>query len=242
MGAKDEPSNPFKNPRKSTNEPRNNPRGGRKGGRPRGQSGPPAPPGKKTTAPPTAPAGGKKTTQSKPAVPSAPARAGKSVGLRKQTASTTTEAQRKTDERARALIEATRVKATETQLAKEESSQAKKEPSNPFKKQAKPSGQQQRRGGRHGKRNRPQGPTKRVKKLDQGKSMEFKYDLRRILEEEGVDDEHRSNLLSQTMAKGQRQGVGEAKSFLDEKLKAGIITESCYGRIEKLIDSLTTRR
>ena len=241
MGAKDEPSNPFKNPRKSTNEPRNNPRGGRKGGRSRGQSGPPAPPGKKSTAPPIAPSGGKKTTPSNPAAPATPARAGKSVGLRKKSAVTSAEAQKKIDERARELIEATRVKVKETQLAKEESVQAKKEPSNPFKKQAKPSGQQ-RRGGRYGKRNRPQGPTKRVKKLDQGKAMEFKYDLRRILEEEGVDDEHRSNVLSQTMAKGQRQGVDEAKSFLDEKLKAGVITESCYGRIEKLIDSLTTRR
>ena len=240
MGAKDEPSNPFKNPRKSTNEPRNSPRGGRKGGRPRGQSGPPVPPGKKSTAPPIAPSGGKKTTPSKPTAPAAPARAGKSVGLRKKSQVASTDAQKKTDERARELIEATRVKATETQLAKDEV-KTKKEPSNPFKKQAKPSGQQ-RRGGRQGKRNRPQGPTKRVKKLDQGKSMEFKYDLRRILDEEGVEDEHRSNVLSQTMAKGQRQGVDEAKSYLDDKLKAGVITESCYARIEKLIDSLTTRR
>ena len=50
----------------------------------------------------------------------------KALGLRKQTASTSTEAQKKTDERARALIEATRVKATETQLAKEESFLPKK--------------------------------------------------------------------------------------------------------------------
>ena len=72
--------------------------------------------------------------------------------------------------------------------------------------------------------------------------MEFKYDMRRILEDAGVEDEHRSNILSQTIAKGQRQGVEEAKAFLDEKVKAGIINDRCYQRIEKLIDSLTTRR
>ena len=72
--------------------------------------------------------------------------------------------------------------------------------------------------------------------------MEFKYDMRRILEDEGVEDEHRSNVLSQTIAKGQRQGVDEAKIFLQEKMDAGIISEKCLSRIEKLIDSLTTRR
>ena len=241
MGARDEPSNPFKNPRKSTPDSNKAPKGGHKSGRNRGQSGPPAPPGNKPKAPPIAPAGNAVKKTVKKDGPSSPARAGKSIGLRKKSDTKQTESQRKTDERARELIEATRIKATETQTAKEESFQKKKEPTNPFKKQAKPA-PQQRRGGRYGKRNRPQGPTKRVKKLNQGKSMEFKYDMRRILEDAGVEDEHRSNILSQTIAKGQRQGVEEAKAYLDEKVKAGIINDKCYQRIEKLIDSLTTRR
>ena len=241
MGAKDEPSNPFKTPRKTPTDTKKTSRTGRKGGRNRGQTGPPAPPGKRPFSPPVAPSGNKTNTPTKPSVSKAPARAGKSIGLRKQNAEAQTESQRKTDEKARQLIEATRVKAAESQVAKEEAIQKKKEPSNPFKKQTKPA-TQQRKGGRYGKRNRPQGPTKRVKKLNQGKSMEFKYDLRRILEEEGVEDEHRSNVLSQTIAKGQRQGVDVAKSFLGEKVQSGIITDSCYERIEKLIDSLTTRR
>lgn len=241
MGARDEPTNPFKNPRKSTPDNKKSPKGGYKSGRGRGQSGPPVPPGNKPKSPPIAPAGNAPKTSHQKDAPSAPARAGKSVGLRKQSGTKQSELQRKTDERARELIEATRIKATETQSAKEESFQKKKEPTNPFKKQAKPAGQQ-RRGGRQGKRNRPQGQAKRVKKLNQGKSMEFKYDMRRILEDEGVEDEHRSNVLSQTIAKGQRQGVDEAKIFLQEKMDAGIITEKCLSRIEKLIDSLTTRR
>ena len=72
--------------------------------------------------------------------------------------------------------------------------------------------------------------------------MEFKYVVRRILDEEFVAEEHRSNVLGQTWAKGERQGVSEAKEFLDEKVEEGIISEECSSKIMKLIDSLTTRR
>ena len=118
MGARDEPSNPFKNPRKSTPDSKKSPKAGHKSGRGRGQSGPPAPPGNKPKAPPVAPAGNAPKKSEKKAAPSAPARAGKSVGLRKQSDTKQSELQRKTDERARELIEATRIKATETQSAK----------------------------------------------------------------------------------------------------------------------------
>ena len=72
--------------------------------------------------------------------------------------------------------------------------------------------------------------------------MEFKYDVRRILEEEDVAEEHRSNVLGQTWAKGERHGVSEAKAFLDEKVAKEIISDECSRKIMKLIDSLTTRR
>jgi hypothetical protein len=72
--------------------------------------------------------------------------------------------------------------------------------------------------------------------------MEFKYDVRKILEQEDVADEFRSNVLGQTWAKGERQGVSETKAFLDEKVAEGIISEECSSKIIKLIDSLTTRR
>ena len=72
--------------------------------------------------------------------------------------------------------------------------------------------------------------------------MEFKYDVRKILDEENVEDEHRSNILGQTWAKGERQGVSDAKAFLEGKVTDGIISKECSTRISKLIDSLTTRR
>ena len=252
MATKDEPSNPFKNPRKSP--PPTNNQGSNKGhpsSKSRSKSGPPAPPGGKRTSPAPAPPTGSKSTDSK-AKSSSPARAGKSVGLRTKTEKVKVKSETKkvqtgtkTDQKAQQFIEASRTKVVETQSAKPGTlPPAKKEPYNPFKKnQPKRTPSPPRRGGYKGKkRNKPQAPTKRVKKLHRGKYMEFKYDVRRILEKENVDEEHRSNVLGQTWAKGERQGVSEAKAFLDEKVVEGIISEECSSKIIKLIDSLTTRR
>jgi len=165
------------------------------------------------------------------------------VGLRNDSTKVKTEAQKKTDERAKELIQASRTKVAAAQNERSEVAKTSSEPSNPFKKnQASRPSSPPRRGGRFNKRNKPQGPAKRVKKLHRGKYMEFKYDVRRILEEEGVEDEHKSNVLGQTWAKGERQGVADAKEFLEGKVTDGIISEKCSSRIIKLIDSLTTRR
>jgi hypothetical protein len=244
LGSNDEPSNPFnKSPRKSP--PKSNPRApkqNRRGGS-RSSRGPPAPPGQAKKEPPVAPAGVKKSDEKPSGSPvRAPARASKSVGLRKQKDDAKTAAQNKTDERARELIEASRAKAKESQSARTESTSTKSEPSNPFKKNQPQRRSAPRKGGRFNKKNKPQGPTKRVHKLHRGKYMEFKYDVRKILDEENVEDEHRSNILGQTWAKGERQGVSDAKDFLKGKVDDGIISEECSARISKLIDSLTTRR
>ena len=251
MAAKNEPSNPFKNPRKSPTTTNN--RGEKKDRRPnqtRSKSGPPAPPGaKRTPSPPAAPTGSESSDSN--AITSSPARAGKSVGLRKKSEKVKVKTEPKkvkpettTDQKAQQLIEASRTKVVETKPAKPDTLPAtKNEPYNPFKKnQPKRTPSPPRRGGYRGKRNKPQGPTKRVKKLHRGKYMEFKYDVRRILEDEDVAEEYRSNVLGQTWAKGERQGVSEAKAFLDEKVAEGIITDECSTKIMKLIDSLTTRR
>lgn len=249
MARREEPSNPFK---KTSRAPASPPKPRRQGGRapsaPKAPGGPPAPPGGKASKPPAPPGGSQKKVPApapkpKPATRT-PARAGKSVGLRKQVNRTTAEATKRTDERAKALIEATRSKVTREVAAKNaEMAKAKgKEPSNPFAKKQGGRPAPQRRGGRFNKRNKPQGPAKRVLKLHRGKYMEFKYDVRKILDEEDVADEHRSNVLGQTWAKGERQGIPEAKQFLAEKVEEGIINEACANRILKLIDSLTTRR
>ena len=244
MGSNDEPSNPFsKNPRKTTSSKttRGAKQNRRAGAHP--SRGPPAPPGQSKSQPPVAPSGAKEATDNVSAAPTrAPERSKKSVGLRKQGAKQKSDLQSKTDERARELIEASRAKAKESQSVRTDAPTTKSEPSNPFKKGQTQRRTNQRKGGRSNKRNKPQGPTKRVQKLHRGKYMEFKYDVRKILDEEKVEDEHRSNILGQTWAKGERQGVFDAKEFLKGKVAEGVISEECSARIVKLIDSLTTRR
>ena len=247
MGSKKEPSNPFKNPKKSPSDSES--RATKPNQRsPTHSTGPPSPPGRTKKAPPVAPSSVKSTSKKTTPTPArAPARGSKSVGLRKKSAKAKTDAQKKTDERARELIAASRTKVAASQAARTDSTSAKTEPSNPFKKtQGQKAGGRrpapQRRGGRFNKRNKPQGPAKRTLKLHRGKYMEFKYDVRKILEDEKVEDEFRSNVLGQTWAKGERQGVSDAKEFLEGKVADGIISENCSKRIIKLIDSLTTRR
>jgi hypothetical protein len=78
-------------------------------------------------------------------------------------------------------------------------------------------------------------PMKRVVKLNRRKYMEFKVDIREILVEEDVDEEHRANLLGSTWAKGERQGIDAAIEFVEEKLEDQIITESTAERIIKVL-------
>jgi len=250
LAKRQEPSNPFKKSARSPSPaPKARPAPGRPTPAPKARGGPPAPPSGGGAQPPSPPTSAKKKTVAPTPKSSTqtPARAGRSVGLRKKTAKSQAEAAKRTDERAKALIEATRNKVTRevaVKNAEAAKARAKKDPANPFKKKAGggPRPAPQRRGGRWNKRNKPQGPAKRTLKLHRGKYMEFKYDVRKILEAEDIAEEHRSNVLGQTWAKGERQGIPEAKAFLAEKIEEGLISENCAKRIIKLIDSLTTRR
>ncbi len=72
--------------------------------------------------------------------------------------------------------------------------------------------------------------------------MEYKYEMRGILSEIGIAEEHRSNLLATIWARGERQTTKEAKDFLMEKLNEGIIDESQMTSLEKIVDEYTVRR
>jgi hypothetical protein len=204
----------------------------------------PTPPGGGSRAPPTPPGGGKSdgkkiSDDESTSKKSTDVSTGKtSRGLKKDTSVTKSTSSSKVDDRAKEII--ARVTNPVVKVDTKKVTPKPVEPSNPFKK--KKQQPPQRRNSARNRRNKQQAPAKRVRKLHRGKYMEFKYDVRKILEEESVEDEHRSNVLGQTWAKGERLGVSEAKEFLEEKVAAGIITETCANRIIKLIDSLTTRR
>ena len=85
-------------------------------------------------------------------------------------------------------------------------------------------------------------PAKRAKRLDRSRHMEYKYEVRQLLEEIEVSEEHRSSLLGSIWAKGERQTVSDAKEYLEDKLSEGIITEVHLSRLCEVIDDYTVRR
>ncbi len=82
----------------------------------------------------------------------------------------------------------------------------------------------------------------KVKKLNRQRYNDYKYAARDILEDESIADEHRSNLLGQIWAKGERIGVSATLEFIDEKEEQLIINNEVAKKLRDLVKALTTRR
>ena len=85
-------------------------------------------------------------------------------------------------------------------------------------------------------------PASRAKRLDRSRHMEYKYEMRKLLVDLGVGEEHRSNLLATIWARGERQTTQEAKKFIDEKLSEGVIDEEQTKSLERVVEAYTIRR
>ena len=85
-------------------------------------------------------------------------------------------------------------------------------------------------------------PAARAKRLNRSRHMEYKYEMRKLLDDIKVPEEHRSNLLGTIWAKGERKTASDAKDFLVEKMAEGAIDEEQKSRLEKVIDDYTIRR
>jgi hypothetical protein len=85
-------------------------------------------------------------------------------------------------------------------------------------------------------------PAARAKRLDRSRHMEYKYEVRGLMVDIDVDEEHRSNVLGTMWAKGERQNVTEAKEFLESKHSEGILTEEQFKKLSDVIDKYTVRR
>lgn len=79
-------------------------------------------------------------------------------------------------------------------------------------------------------------------KLDRRKQLEFRFDIRRILEDSTVAEEHRSNLLGQVWAKGERIGIDAANEYIEQKHHEGIIDDGIVEELHRLVRSYTTKR
>ena len=82
----------------------------------------------------------------------------------------------------------------------------------------------------------------KVKKLNRQRYNDYKYAARDILDDDSVADEHRSNLLGQIWAKGERIGVEATYEFITEKEEQLIINDNVAQRLKDLVRALTTRR
>lgn len=86
------------------------------------------------------------------------------------------------------------------------------------------------------------GRQKLEKKLNRQKILEFKYVARDILDNPEVPEEHRSNVLGQIIAKGERISIDSAIEFIDQKCLELILTESVANELKNEIKSISTRR
>tara|TARA_Y100001968_G_scaffold253294_1_gene238932 strand:- start:2349 stop:3068 length:720 start_codon:yes stop_codon:yes gene_type:complete len=85
-------------------------------------------------------------------------------------------------------------------------------------------------------------PAIRQKRLDRSRHMEYKYEMRSLLQEIDVGEEHRSALLGSIWAKGERQNAEESKKYILEKEKEGILSEEQVSDLLAIVDDYTIRR
>ena len=85
-------------------------------------------------------------------------------------------------------------------------------------------------------------PAERKKRLDRSRHMEYKYEVRKLLVDLDIDEEHRSSILGTVWAKGERQTVTDAKEYLSSKLSEGVLDDSQIEALYKVVDSYTIRR
>ena len=86
------------------------------------------------------------------------------------------------------------------------------------------------------------GRQKQEKKLNRQKYLEYKYAARDLLDNPSIPEEHRSNILGQIWAKGERIGVVESIEFIDQKVLEEILPENIAQKLRDLVNKMTTRR
>ncbi|MGB0628160.1 MAG: hypothetical protein ACPGN8_02630 [Candidatus Thalassarchaeaceae archaeon] len=159
----------------------------------------------------------------------------KSAGLKSEESSLESEEPGKTEDESAIDIEVQEALAR----AKERSEAAKTAPRrapSPAA-SAKP---KKKKGGRG--RNKTYQPAAREKRLDRARHMEYKYEMKGLLQEISVAEEHRSSIIGSVWAKGERQTADEAKAFVASKVSEGAIDDDQAARLIGLIDNYTVRR
>ena len=85
-------------------------------------------------------------------------------------------------------------------------------------------------------------PATREKRLDRSRHMEYKYEMRGLLKEINVADEHHSSLLGSIWAKGERQTSEDARQYIWDKQNEGILDDDQVTSLLAVVDDYTIRR
>ena len=85
-------------------------------------------------------------------------------------------------------------------------------------------------------------PAKREKRLDRSRHMEYKYEMRGLLKDIDVAEEHQSALLGSIWAKGERQKSDEARQYILDKQNEGVLDEEQVTKLLAIVDDYTIRR
>ena len=72
--------------------------------------------------------------------------------------------------------------------------------------------------------------------------MEYKYEVRGLMVDIDIPEEHRSNILGTMWDRGERQTVTEAKEFLESKHSEGIVSEEQLTKLSDILNKYTVRR
>jgi hypothetical protein len=78
--------------------------------------------------------------------------------------------------------------------------------------------------------------------LNMGQAKLFRYSLRDLFHRHEVDPKVADPLQSMIIAKGSRSSIDEAKDFVDEKVKEGVIKGEVADDIFNLLDRFITWR
>ena len=101
---------------------------------------------------------------------------------------------------------------------------------------------QDRRRGRRRMDKKGGGRQKQEKKLNRQKYLEYKYAAKDILDNPNVPEEHRSNVLGQIWAKGERQGIDECLEYIESKEEELILPAEVGEELRDLVKRMTTKR
>ena len=86
------------------------------------------------------------------------------------------------------------------------------------------------------------GRQKQEKRLNRQKYLEYKYAARDILDNPEVPEEHRSNVLGQIWAKGERVSIEESLTFIEQKEAELVLPSEVADSLRVLVKKMTTRR